>query len=227
MMLKFIKSKYLTPFLLSYLIIIIIALVILLCFDKASIHLWFNQFHCGFCDWFFKMVTFGGDGIFVTIVAVFLLLKKIRYSMFIGLGGIFTLVLINFLKRIVFSDYLRPSAYFQRMEPEVIIRLVPEYNVHSLYSFPSGHTAAGFMLFLSLAIIFKKSWVSFLFLMAALLVGYSRIYLSQHFFVDVYFGSLAGILCCLMAYTILFHKKLSASWLDRSLLTITRKTHKA
>jgi membrane-associated phospholipid phosphatase len=37
-------------------------------------------------------------------------------------------------------------------------------------------------------------------LVAALLVGLSRIYLMEHFWIDVYFGSLIGILITLLVY---------------------------
>ena len=221
------KYRGLFAFYIPYLLFLFLGALVLWFIGKEELHLWSNQFYCGFCDWFFKIVTFGGDGIFVTIVAFALLLKKIRHALFVGLAGIFTLVIINFLKKVVFVSYLRPVAYFKQFEPEINLRLVPNYDVYSLYSFPSGHTAAGFMLFLSLALIYRKSWLSFIFFLAALFVGLSRIYLSQHFFIDIYFGSFVGVLCCGMAYAVVFNKKLSAHWLDQSLLTLRRKPTKA
>ena len=59
-------------------------------------------------------------------------------------------------------------------------------------SFPSGHTVTAF----SLAVLFsywsKNKALGPLFLLIAILVGYSRMYLSEHFFEDVTAGSVIG-----------------------------------
>jgi len=54
--------------------------------------------------------------------------------------------------------------------------------------------------------------------MLAVLVGYSRIYLSQHFLFDVYFGALFGVIS---AFIIIFMmQKFNQEWLDKSLVKI-------
>jgi hypothetical protein len=44
--------------------------------------------------------------------------------------------------------------------------------------------------------------MSFLFFIMALSCGISRIYLEEHFFQDVYFGSMIGLLCAMISFAI-------------------------
>jgi membrane-associated phospholipid phosphatase len=68
----------------------------------------------------------------------------------------------------------------------------------SVHSFPSGHTVTAFSTALVLAYWCKnKLWGLPLLLLAAL-VGYSRMYLSQHFFEDVTAGSVIGVVVTVM-----------------------------
>lgn len=70
------------------------------------------------------------------------------------------------------------------------------------YSFPSGHTATAFSIFLSLALTQRtdgKKWIWW-FLPVPFLVGASRIYLCVHYPSDVVCGVLVGILVGLAAF---------------------------
>ena len=58
--------------------------------------------------------------------------------------------------------------------------------------------------------------MKFVFFLIALLVGYSRVYLSQHFFEDVYVGSIIGVSVTLVVYYLL--SKMNKPWLEYSLL---------
>jgi membrane-associated phospholipid phosphatase len=63
-----------------------------------------------------------------------------------------------------------------------------------VHSFPSGHTVTAFSAGVVITYLAKnKAWGAVL-LFAALMVGYSRMYLSQHFFEDVTVGSVVGVL---------------------------------
>jgi membrane-associated phospholipid phosphatase len=56
----------------------------------------------------------------------------------------------------------------------------------------------------------------------ACLVGYSRVYLSQHFLIDAVTGSAIGVIVVLVYY--FYHLKLHGNWLDQSILMLfTRK----
>jgi membrane-associated phospholipid phosphatase len=64
----------------------------------------------------------------------------------------------------------------------------------SSYSFPSGHTATAFCIYLILCLLMKKKWWVFIGFIIAALIGYSRIYLAQHFPVDVGGGIIIAII---------------------------------
>jgi membrane-associated phospholipid phosphatase len=60
-------------------------------------------------------------------------------------------------------------------------------------SFPSGHTMTTFCIYLSFCLLINKSWWLYTGLAYAMLVGYSRIYLAQHFPLDVAAGIIGAI----------------------------------
>lgn len=99
--------------------------------------------------------------------------------------------------------------------------LVEGVKIYNKFSFPSGHAATTFGFFICFALISKNKLIKILSLFLACLVGYSRIYLSQHFLIDIYFGSITGVIGGIIFYNIVYLKK--AKWLDNSLLTLKWK----
>jgi len=83
-------------------------------------------------------------------------------------------------------------------------------------SFPSGHTTSAFATFFCLALFTNDHLNKFIFFMIALAVAYSRVYLSQHFFDDIYAGSLVGFMCVTITY--LFFIRSKKKWMDNALL---------
>jgi membrane-associated phospholipid phosphatase len=69
-------------------------------------------------------------------------------------------------------------------------------------SFPSGHTSTAYTLALLLAFLVRRRFAIFLFPLLAFLVGYSRVYLAQHFVTDVLAGTVIGILSSWLALVI-------------------------
>lgn len=61
------------------------------------------------------------------------------------------------------------------------------------YSFPSGHTQSTASLWTSIAVKFRRKYVSAAGIVLTLLVGVSRLYLGVHFPSDVIFGALFGV----------------------------------
>ncbi len=79
------------------------------------------------------------------------------------------------------------------------IHTVANVELHTVASFPSGHTTSAFTVFLLGCLMIEKKWFiapGFLF---ALLVGYSRIYLAQHFPRDVAGGMITAIISTYLA----------------------------
>ena len=96
----------------------------------------------------------------------------------------------------------RPQIYFEASQ-----YLFDSDNFSEIYSgsnsFPSGHTTSAFALATVFAVYFKRKYLSVLLLAAAALVGYSRIYLAQHFPADVLGGAFTGILFATLSIVLL------------------------
>jgi membrane-associated phospholipid phosphatase len=84
----------------------------------------------------------------------------------------------------------------------VLIHKIEGVPVHRQHSFPSGHTSTAFTVALLLAAIMKRKIWSYILPMVAFLVGYSRVYLAQHFVTDVTVGMLVGILSAFLSLMI-------------------------
>ena len=190
----FIKNKC---FFYPYIILMLFLSVILLIYSKTDIHLFINQFHSPFFDVFFKHYTKLGDGIVVGVFIFILLFIKYRYAIIVSISGIFAIILVQSFKRFLIPDVNRPWLYFKGVHE---LYFVPDVVSHTSHSFPSGHTTTGFLIFFIFALIINNKMFKFLFLIFAVLIGYSRIYLSQHFLNDVYFASIFSILISFFTY---------------------------
>ena len=170
---------------------LITGLVLLSQYEKGDIVIWLNQQHNGFLDVFFKYFTFLGNGIiFVIIIIAFLLLSYFRAILF-TIAVISQTVIIQVLKKIFFDDMVRPKLLLENFNN---LHHVPGVEINSFGSFPSGHTATAFTVAVLLSIMSGNRYITVLLMILAIGVGISRIYLLQHFFIDVYFGALIGFL---------------------------------
>ena len=150
-------------------------------------------------DYFFTYLTYLGDGIIWVPLFLYVLLYKRHYFMMVLASLVICTFLTHFLKRVVFADEARPLRALHDLA-----RAVPLMNGKDAYanSFPSGHTSTAFTLALLLAIIINKKWAAVFFPLIAFFVGYSRVYLAQHFVTDVLAGTLIGILSSWLALVI-------------------------
>lgn len=186
---QFLKRN--SAFFIPVVIVLIAGILFLWVYPKGTIHMVMNSWYHPNLDPFFKYITWMGDGI---IYALFIpLMALIRWRYFLGLvfTGIITLLLTGFLKQVVFEGEPRPVKYF---EDTYELRLVDGVEVHHYNSFPSGHTLAAFACYGFFAFIVRMPLMKFVFFLIAFLVGYSRIYLSQHFLQDVVAGATLGTL---------------------------------
>jgi membrane-associated phospholipid phosphatase len=207
-------------FLVPYLLFIISGVILITINTKAATHLEFNSFHSHFLDVFFLYATNLGDGIMAVLAVVILLAVSFRYALIVGISGLVSGAITQLLKHTFFSDVVRPKKFFEGIYN---LRLVPGMEHHLYNSFPSGHSTCAFSLYFALALLVKNKFLKFTFFLIALLSGYSRIYLSQHFFEDVYAGSVIGV--SISALTFYFIDNLPESSLDNSLITLLRNNN--
>lgn len=77
----------------------------------------------------------------------------------------------------------------------------------SFYSFPSGHTASSFAVFMVAFLLLKD--YSLLILILAILISFSRLYLQVHYLTDILAGIVLGLLCGLLSFQIFVHFNLN------------------
>ncbi len=200
-------------FFLPYLTFLFFCAFALLLFDKEGLHIAINQRNHPFADVFFKYLTYLGDGRMLVVYALILLFIKYRFVLILLLSNLFSGILTFILKTQVFDASLRPKKYFENIYE---LRLVPGVENYLQNSMPSGHTATAFCVFTCFALMAKNKNTCFLFLITAALIGFSRIYLSQHFLDDVFIGSLIGVLFALLVYY-LFQKNVQNQGLEKAL----------
>ncbi|MDP1745063.1 MAG: phosphatase PAP2 family protein [Bacteroidota bacterium] len=205
-------------FLLPYILFIILGAFLLVINTKTETHLTFNTFHSSFFDTFFYYTTYLGDGVMLLLTVIILMAVKYRYAVIVGLSNIIASIITQALKQTVFNEVVRPKKFFEGIQD---LYFVPGVENHLYYSFPSGHATCAFSLYFALALLAKNKALELSLFFVALLVGYSRIYLSQHFFEDVYAGSLIGISTTFIVYYLI--QKSNRNWMNGSLITSFKK----
>jgi membrane-associated phospholipid phosphatase len=181
-------------FFISYVVLAIFAVFILITYSKEAGFILMNPWHHRPLDYFFMVFTFLGDGLFVIAIALILFfLKKRILSLMIISSYALSGIIAQALK--YFFEEARPAVYLEKTNYPYFI---DEVTLHNLHSFPSGHTASAFALAAALAFAMRNKNYSILFLLMATLVGYSRIYLGQHFMDDVLAGSVIGVVSAIV-----------------------------
>ena len=205
MFLSIIKSK--KSYFLSVTIVLVLANLFLFFFGKKDSFLILNTYHSYFLDHFFQTITLLGDGIFFLIVCAFLFgLNKKKESLLslltFLLSGLFSQILKNYFHR------LRPVNFFESYSYSKFI----EGFTNAVYnSFPSGHTTSIFAIITLWVFFIEQKRYHFLLLLIALLVGYSRIYLGQHFLEDVILGIIIGVTTSLLIVGVILKVKKGSS----------------
>lgn len=204
-----------------YLLFFITAITLLTKYDKKDLHLLLNSYHTPFLDTFFKYITEMGGSFIVVFILAFLLYQY-RVAILTGITLLFNLLLTNSLK--LYFKMPRPSSFFEQNYQDITLPYVDGVRMYTSNSFPSGHTSAVFAMMLILALCVKNRIVKTVACVVAILVGYSRIYLSQHFTSDVLAGSLVGIVSAIVIYTLFHRFAFSRSqWMHRSVLSHFKK----
>jgi len=173
-------------------------LALLLSAEKGEWVLWVNNHYHPVAAQLFYYITALGNGWALVIAGVGLVLYRYRYAVIGTLAFLAQGFVIQLLKRTVFADVHRPLKHFDELAD---IHLVQGIAVKSYYAFPSGHTGSAFCLFCLLSLLTKNPGLQVIYFILALLAGFSRVYIFQHFLVDVLVGSLIGVGMAMLFYT--------------------------
>ena len=203
------KNKSFLFFLIPYIYCLLHGAFYLFFTEKGSAFWLINDYHNPFFDLLFKYGTMLGEGIlgFIILIALALFVSY-RKTIIAAIVYLLIAVFSYVLKHHIFKGELRPTAYFVDRLAE--INVVEGVKVHALNSFPSGHTMAAFGFYTLLALLIPNKYIAALCFFMAIIVGTSRIYLAQHFLVDVYVGSIISVFTAMFIY-FLFNKM---NWLN-------------
>jgi membrane-associated phospholipid phosphatase len=202
-------------FYIPYLIIFICCIAVIFIYTKAEIHIYLNKFHTPFFDNFFKLVTNLGDGIVLPLFLLIIVFIRFRYALLFLMVFLLSGLIVQLLKRTIFDDIVRPAEFFKGIYE---LYLVPGIKQYYQNSFPSGHSATAFGYMICFAYIFTNKWIKIFLLLVACTIAYSRVYLSQHFLIDIAVGSFIGVLSAtVLSYYVQLFK---AKWLEMNLNTI-------
>jgi membrane-associated phospholipid phosphatase len=183
-------------FFIGYILLMLVAIFILLIYSKAEGFFLMNPLHHNYLNFLFIVVTYLGDGLFVIALALVLFFLKRKFlSLMIVSSYLLSGMIAQVLKYFILEA--RPAYYLEKTDYPYFIDGV---TLHNFHSFPSGHTASAFALAAALSFFVKNKNYSVLFLIIAALVGYSRIYLGQHFMDDVLAGSAIGLLSSVICW---------------------------
>jgi membrane-associated phospholipid phosphatase len=177
------------PFFIFYLVLLCCCLLVKLAFTKDEIYFAVNSRHTDLLDNIEPYITDLGNGWTIVIIAALLTLYNYRVAFLMVTTFLVTSIAVQIVK--FFFDAPRPKLYFKDQISKLYF--VKGVDILSNDSFPSGHTLTAFATGVLITYLVKnKSWGILLVLYGAM-VGFSRMYLSEHFFEDVIGGSVLGV----------------------------------
>lgn len=182
--------KQIRLFFIPYLVFLVVCLVIKFLFTKEQIYFGVNSVYSSFGDFITPFLTDLGNGWTILALSAILALFNYRVAFLMASSYALTSLSAQVVKYI--ADAPRPTLLFKDRLSE--IHVVKGVYLLQFDSFPSGHTVTAFSAGVLITYLAKnKNWGILLFLVAVA-VGYSRMYLSEHFFEDVVAGSALGVI---------------------------------
>jgi len=184
------------------LVIVFLLGVFIAIYGKDRSFLMINSRYSTQADYFFNYVTLLGEWILWVPIFLYALFIKRNFLLPVLAALAICTLLTHLGKKVIFEGQPRPLLLLKD-----VARAVPILK-HNNYvnSFPSGHTSTAFTTALLLSFIVRKKFAVYFFPIIAFLVGYSRVYLAQHFVTDVLAGSIIGIISSYAA--LLIHNRL-------------------
>ena len=192
----------------------VMALTVAICLtDKASLHMLLCNHHSAWADCLMPILSDTCNWL-PYVAAAAILIWRWQAGLFVSGSLILSTLFAQAIKHIVKAP--RPLTWFAEHHPDITLPLTDGVQMNYYLSFPSGHTTTFFCLYFALCVVFTyytatpscdrkvphpagSAAVQVLLFALAAAGGYSRIYLSQHFALDVLGGMLIGVLSVIIA----------------------------
>lgn len=214
--------KRTVPYVSGYALLFVVMAVLLAAFSKGELHIMLNSVHTQVGDVLLKHFSRLAEWPLYVLGGLPLFFRLKWWVAFYAACESASAIVVTALKHMF--NMPRPSLFFQGAISEYL-PVVEGVKLHRSLSFPSGHTST-FFIFVTVAVILLSLRCHYrqttrlqgtalyscqlALLLLAAVGGYSRIYLSQHFLMDVFAGSIIGI-CIPFALYPLFAAKLKES----------------
>lgn len=173
--------------------------------SKGAFSLWCSNVHSPAGDFVFLYLTHLGSGYFVVLAGLLCLYWNRNLGLKILIGYAVSGILVQMLKKLVFKGFPRPVEYFKEISDQ--LHWIEGLQLNHWNSFPSGHTASAFLLAAALSFKFESKGIQLLLFLYACLVAFSRVYLLEHFLMDVYAGAAIGFLTAIIMEYLLKNDK--------------------
>lgn len=147
-------------------------------------------------DRFFYLASKIGDGHLYVLIGIFLIFSSMQGRIKILFAGLLAFA-IELPIYFIIKRYVKRKRPFEQIENFKKLIAPPDK-----YSFPSGHTAAAFVMASVFSFVFPLFCTILYFL--ASLIGFSRLYLRVHYPTDILAGCLLGILSAKFSLWIIF-----------------------
>ncbi|HWV69034.1 phosphatase PAP2 family protein [Chitinophaga sp.] len=171
-------------------LIVIAVLITRVTVSRQDAYFFINKLHTPAGDFLFPYITALGSVSAAVLISLLLLLIDRRAGTMMATAYLFTAAISFTLKAVI--GFPRPYRYFASRLQEIYF--VPGVSVlDNFRSFPSGHSVCAFTAATVLSYYAKNKYLSLIYLALAMLVGYSRMYMSQHFLEDVTAGATLGV----------------------------------
>ncbi len=189
----------------------IVGAVLLGLFSASQLLLYINGHYSTILDLIMYHITRLPEIAYIIFILALGLFTQRRYFVAIILSLAICALVIVLTKYVFFANQARPSVWLNSSGFKY--HIVAGIRLHSNGSFPSGHTMAAFCTMALAAFVSKKWWTQLLFFIIALLSGYSRVYVAQHYFLDIYVGGLVGFTIAWLCFSIFENKFKTPYWL--------------
>ena len=144
-------------------------------------------------------ITGWGEGpMFVLVIIAYALQKAWWRAGEFVVAGILSSLLVQLLKKLVFSPSPRPMGVIEWSQTQ----LATELELPLQFAFPSGHTTTAFVFFTLIAMHWRRPAIQIFAAFCAIAVAVSRVYLMAHWITDVMAGAVLGMSIALVVSTV-------------------------